>query len=152
MGREDKQITSREDIERVIRDSPVCRVAMCDGDRPYVVPLCFGLHGNSLYFHSAPAGKKLDLIKANPNVCFEFDTDHELVRADSPCGCGMKYRSVVGYGLASIVESKQQAQFGLQVIVRHYGGPAGPLADERLNRTVVFKVEITEMTARKSGY
>ena len=34
---------------------------------PYIVPLCFGYDAGTLYFHSAPAGKKIDLLKNNRN-------------------------------------------------------------------------------------
>lgn len=39
--------------------------------------------------HSAKEGKKIDLMKRNPEVCFEIDVGVELIRADSPCSFGM---------------------------------------------------------------
>ena len=60
MRRKDKEITDRNAIESIIAKSRICRLAMVDDAGPYIVPLCFGFRNNTLYFHSAAEGKKLD--------------------------------------------------------------------------------------------
>ena len=60
MRRKDREINDKFAIESIIRKASVCRLAMVDGNRPYIVPLCFGYQGDALYFHSANVGKKLD--------------------------------------------------------------------------------------------
>ncbi len=81
MRREDKEINDIATIEGIIRKARVCRLALSENGQPYIVPLCFGYKDNNLYFHSAGEGKKLDIIKKNNNVCFEFDIDLELVKS-----------------------------------------------------------------------
>lgn len=39
MRRSEREIKDRKVIDDMIRRSRVCRLAMCDEDRPYVVPL-----------------------------------------------------------------------------------------------------------------
>lgn len=58
MQRKDKEITSQETIEAVIKKALVCRIGLSDGQNPYVVPVCFGYKERSLYFHSASSGEK----------------------------------------------------------------------------------------------
>ena len=41
------------------RSCQVCRLGLCDGGEPYVVPLCFGYDGEALYFHAAPDESEL---------------------------------------------------------------------------------------------
>jgi hypothetical protein len=82
MRRKDKEISDIALIEDIITKARVCRLALYDNARPYIVPLCFGYKDNILYFHSAPEGKKLSLLRNNNRVCFEFDTDHELVTGE----------------------------------------------------------------------
>lgn len=84
MRRTDREIANRKEIEDILRRSTVCRLAMIDAGRPYLVPLCFGYDAGILYFHSAPVGKKIDLLKKNRNVCFEFDADTIVVPARKP--------------------------------------------------------------------
>ena len=43
MRRKDREITDFDEIVDVIRACDVCRIAMNDGDYPYIVPMNFGL-------------------------------------------------------------------------------------------------------------
>ena len=147
----DKEIADREEIEDILRKSTVCRLALMDAGRPYLVPLCFGYEAGHLYFHSAPAGKKIDLLKKNPNVCFEFDTDTKAIPADISCGWSMRYRSVIGYGIASFVEDPGEKKAALNVIMRQYAEGTPAYSEETLLNTAVIKVEIQEISGKKSG-
>ena len=90
----EKEVKEKSDIEAIIRQSIVCRLAMSENNRPYLVPLCFGYKDNALYFHGAGQGKKIDILKNNPNVCFEFDIGAATVQAEDACFWGMKFQSV----------------------------------------------------------
>jgi nitroimidazol reductase NimA-like FMN-containing flavoprotein (pyridoxamine 5'-phosphate oxidase superfamily) len=153
MRRKEKEVTAREEIEEIILRCDICRLGMCADGEPYVVPLCFGYEKGVLYFHPAAEGKKLEVLRKNPRVCFELDTDRELVVAKAACGYGMKYRSVIGYGTASFVAEPAQKRAALDVMMRHYGAQ-GPFtyAEETLARVAVVKVEVESMTGKKSGY
>ncbi|MDY0040262.1 MAG: pyridoxamine 5'-phosphate oxidase family protein, partial [Desulforhabdus sp.] len=104
MRRKDKQIDDPTELEAVIRNAIVCRIGFSGNDVPYIVPVNFGYRENRLYFHSAPEGRKIDILRQNNQVCFEMETDVEVVRADSPCNWSTKYRSVIGHGKATFVE------------------------------------------------
>ena len=63
------------------------------------------------------------MIRKNNYVCFEMDTDHQILTAgEKGCDWGMKYRSVVGYGNISIITEKNAKTAGLNCIMKHYGG------------------------------
>jgi nitroimidazol reductase NimA-like FMN-containing flavoprotein (pyridoxamine 5'-phosphate oxidase superfamily) len=152
MRRADREIADRMEIEDVLRRSTVCRLAMIDAGRPYLVPLCFGYDAGVLYFHSAPVGKKIDLLKKNRNVCFEFDADTMAVPAETPCGWTMRYRSVVGSGTAGFVEDPDEKRAALDVIMRQYAEGKHVYSDASLRKTAVIKVEIREISGKKSGF
>lgn len=151
MRRADREIADRKEIEDILRQSTVCRLALIDAGRPYLVPLCFGYDADVLYFHSAPVGKKIDLLKKNRNVCFEFDIDAIAVPADTSCGWTMRYRSVIGYGIAGFVEDLGEKRVALDVIMRQYAEGAHNYSDETLRKIAVIKVEIQEISGKKSG-
>ena len=119
MRRKEKEVRDIAAIESVIRNSLVCRLGLARNNQPYVVPLCFGYSGNTLYFHSSPRGKKIDMLKTNGDVCFEFDIDHEVVQDVKPCKWTMNYRSVIGYGRATLVEDLAEKKKGLDIIITH---------------------------------
>ena len=79
----------REDqIEDVLRTATIGRIGCRDGDSVYVVPISFVCDGGCVYGHSAE-GRKLTLMRATPEVCFEV----EDVRGPSD------WRSVIAWGM-----------------------------------------------------
>lgn len=151
MRRKEREINDLKAIELIITTSQVCRLALSDGDQPYIVPLCFGYRDNALYFHSAIEGKKIEIIRKNPNVCFEFEKDVDLVRADIPCGWGMKYQSVIGFGHASVIEDAEDKMDAAKIIMSQYSDHEFEFNKDSLNKALIIKVEISGMTGKKSG-
>ncbi|MEE8319082.1 MAG: pyridoxamine 5'-phosphate oxidase family protein, partial [bacterium] len=151
MRRHEKQIRSRPEMEEIISRSTVCRLAMTDGDRPYLVPLCFGYRNGSLFFHSALQGRKVDILKRNPNVCFAFDIDQEVTAAERVCGWSMRYRSVVGFGKARIVEEEDDKRKALEIIMENYSAGEHSFDDSEVSSVLIIRVDIEEMTGKKSG-
>lgn len=155
MRRRDRVVEDRAELESIIGAASVCRLAMSEDDRPYVVPLCFGYKDGNLYFHSAGEGKKLEVLRVNSSVCFEMDIDHELVRADLPCESEMKYRSVIGFGQASFVDEVEEKRMALDIITRHYSEENAQgtynYPEQKLANTVIIKVKIESLTGKKFG-
>ena len=152
MRRKDKAIDELAEIEQIVRRSLVCRLGLAEANRPYIVPLSFGFKDSTLYFHSAPEGKKIEILRKNSSVCFEFDLDHEVLVDEKACKWGMKYRSVIGFGKASFVEDLEDKRKGLDVIMEHYSGRSFQYPEPAVENTVVIKVEIESMTGKKAGY
>ena len=152
MRREDKEIRDKDEIESIVQRAIVCRVAFSENDVPYIVPVNFGYEDDCLYVHSAPEGKKIEIIKQNNNVCFELDIDHEVVRAETPCNWAMKYRSVIGFGKAFLVRDVEEKRKALNTIVEHYSGKPSDYPESAISNVAIIKVEIESMTGRKSGY
>ena len=151
MRRNEKEITDKSEIESIIQQSLVCRLALSDNGSPYIVPLCFGYSDNTLYFHSAKEGKKREILERNNNVCFEFDVGTEVKPGKTGCDWGMKYRSVIGFGEAFIVEDLEEKRRALGIIMAQYADQVYKLTDAAVKETLVIKVEISSMTGKKSG-
>ena len=152
MRRKDQEIIDIASIEDIIRKGQVCRLALSENGRPYIVPLCFGYKDNNLYFHTAREGKKLDILRKNNNVCFEIDIDQELVKGKNACNCSMKYRSVIGFGKAELIDDIESKRRALNIIMQNYLEGLFKYPEESIKNTVVIKVEIESMTGKKLGY
>jgi nitroimidazol reductase NimA-like FMN-containing flavoprotein (pyridoxamine 5'-phosphate oxidase superfamily) len=153
LRRKDKEIKDKKTIESIIKRATVCRIGLAKNDIPYIVPMNFGYKDNCLYFHSAPVGKKIEIIKKNNNVCFEIDIAHEILQGKSACHTTMKYYSVIGYGKAYIIDDSEEKIKALNIIIEHYL-PEIPheYSEKFLKKIVIIKVEIDNMTGKKSGY
>ncbi len=152
MRKKDKEITDIGQIERIIRKANCCRIGLADNDEPYIVPVCFGYERNALYFHGALEGRKVELIKKNNKICFEIDTDVEVVRGEKPCDWTMKYRSVIGVGRARILESDEEKTRGLRLIMRQCAEGDFRFPKSELAKILVVKVDISNITGKQSGY
>jgi nitroimidazol reductase NimA-like FMN-containing flavoprotein (pyridoxamine 5'-phosphate oxidase superfamily) len=154
MRRSEKEMGDEAEIREVIRRSLVCRLGMVDDGTPYVVPLSFGYEDGNLFVHSAPEGRKIETLRKNPRVCFEFDVDCQVVRAEKPCNWSMRYRSVVGFGRAEFVDDPAEKRRALAAIMRQYAdaGERFTFPDQGLERTTVIRVAVESMTGKQSGY
>ena len=150
MRRSDKEITDRKAIEDIISRSKVCKLAMCEENRPYIVPLCFGFKNNTLYFHSAPKGKKIEILKKNPNVCFEFEIFTQIIKSAKACKWGMRYKSVIGFGKAGFITDDDLKRQAFDIIMNQYADGSFIYDDALLKSVVVINVGIQSMTGKQS--
>lgn len=149
-------MTSRpEDIRSIIDKCEACYVGMTDLEgRPYVLPFNFGFEDGVIYLHSAAEGKKIDILKKNPEVCVAFSTDHKLFHRHEPVACsyGMKYRSVLAHGKVVFIEDYKEKEKVLNIIMRKYTGREFSYNAPAVNNVCVYKVEVSKFEGKESGY
>ncbi len=150
MRRREREIRDEKEMQDILDQGLVCRLGLSDGLLPYVVPMNFGTRNGRLYLHSAGEGRKVDMIRRNNRVCFEVDVGARISRGESACRWSMKYRSVIGFGTARILEDETDKRAGLDAIMAHYGGPEGPYDAKSLERTCVIEITIETMTGKQS--
>lgn len=155
MRRKDREITDRSGIIRILGRCRVCRIAMIDKERPYIVPMNFGYEdkGNALtlFFHSAEEGRKIGLLKTNSCVCFEADCGHELVESDDACKNGFLYESVIGEGNAVFITENGEKKYALNRIMMHQCGRNFVINDDSVKNVAVFKINVTAVSGKKCG-
>lgn len=149
MRRKDREIVDRNIIDDIISRCKVCHVALCENGQPYVLPLNFGYDGKHLYFHSANEGKKIEIVKKNNRVGFEFDILHEILTAKNPCEWGSKYESVVGTGIADFIESPQEKARALECILSQYEGDLNEFKESSLSFVTIIRVAIVSIFGKK---
>lgn len=152
MRRSEKEMADESVLKAVIQQSLVCRLGLSDGFRPYVVPLCFGYEEGFLYFHAALEGLKIELIRNNSSVCFEFDVNAETVEGQGACDWSMRYQSVIGFGTAVILDDSEEKRRALGIIMRQYSDRPFSFPDNSVACTAVIRVAIESMTGKQSGF
>lgn len=151
MRSEDREINNTQAIKQILDKAEVCRIGMCMDDRPYVVPMNFAYRKNSIFLHSAKHGEKLDIIEKNNNVCFEADEAGDMVKSDIACKWTMKYRSVIGYGRAFIIDDLKEKEKALNIIMKKYSGiDKFTYSQQALENVLIIRIDIDEMTGKES--
>jgi len=151
MRRHDKEVTSRQEIDAIIRSALVCRIALAKDDEPYLVPVSFGYDGKGLFIHTANRGRKIDFIEANNRVCFEFEANVSLQVDDSDaCRWTFEFESVIGYGRAIELKTSEDKARGLNQIMLHYSGRKWEIDDASTATTRVWRIDIDSITGKRS--
>jgi len=152
MRKTNQEIRDRQVLQEILQGAVICRIAMMDGDRPYILPVNYGYSEGCLFIHSAPEGKKIDLLRKNRQVCFEVEDRPEVIKGERACDWTTRYRSVVGYGEVEILTDEAGRRRGMEIIMAQHGAPDLIDFNQRnLDRMVILKLRITSMTGKKSG-
>ena len=154
MRRMDREVTSFPDIIDILSSSTVIHLSMVDDGRPYVVPMNFGFETDGkdiiLYFHSAKEGRKIDILKRNPDVFFELDSAHRLIKGDSACSYSFGYQSIMGSGRAVFLETHEEKRHALSCLMKHVGNLDNPtFPDKALDAVTVFSIRSSDYTAKR---
>jgi len=150
MRRSDKAVTETVAIEEILREGRTCQLAFAAEPAPYLVTLNYGYHDNALYFHSAAEGHKLDLIRKGHAVAFTVALDLGLIQSKNACNWSVRFRSVVGYGKIEFLEEAEQKRQALDLFMAQYSTAGFTYPDNTIQKTAVFKLEISEMTAKQN--
>lgn len=153
MRRSDREITNRDELVAILHKCDVIRLSFNnEGEAPYILPLNYGVRDKNgaitIYFHGAMEGTKYELIKKDSRASFEVDCGHRLVKTEG--GCTMEYESVIGTGKMHIVEDEKERLEGVKILLKHYYPfSEEPFSEEILQKTVIFKLNVTAMTGKR---
>ncbi len=151
--RRELEITDMNEIIGILDRAKIVHVGMVDGDMPYVVPMNYGYtmeEGKlTLYLHGATTGRKLDIIRVNPKVFVEIDTDIVPFKGEAACQYGLSYSSVMGEGVAEIVEDPEGKMEGLGVLMKTQTGREFEFVPKMVAGVTVIKINVSEFTAKR---
>ena len=153
-SRTKKQLMNEKRTAALLERAKVGHLATVGPDgAPYVVPVQFAINGETLYFHSAAEGQKLENLLRDARICFEVYEDFGLSYAldcEYACAVNTKYESAVIFGKARLVEKQEEKERALRYIVRKYAPEIAdkPFLRQIYLRTAVVAVEIESCTGK----
>ena len=151
MRRTDREITDRAEMLAIMEKCQVCRLALHNGDYPYILPVNFGMEEKDgqlvLYFHGAAEGTKYDLMAADPRASFEMDCETVLCSSRKQGNCTMSYSSVIGRGTVSFLEGAEKVH-ALDVLTAHYHPEGFAYYPAVIPQTRVWQLTVESMTAK----
>ena len=156
MRRKDREVLDEVKIDKFIRNCDCCRIGFYDkeNNEVYIVPLNFGYshvdNKRVFYFHGAKEGRKIELISKTKKVSFEMDSNHELIVGKMACNYSERYQSVMGTGLISFVEDKDEKIAALnEIMFQSTGKKDWDFPEPMLNGVVVFMIEVISLSCKE---
>jgi len=152
MKRAEKEIKDRAVIDQIIRSTEVCRIAYANDNIPYITPVSFGYDGECIYVHTAKAGKKIDFLKKNNYICFQFESGVETITdPEIACKWTAAFKSVIGYGNMMELNSFAEQEYALNQIMLHYSGKTWPFEEQMFKKVSLWKIEIKDLSGKQSA-
>ena len=150
-----RPITDPQEIKSVLDAADCCYVSMVTPEgSPYVVPMNFGFDEEYIYLHSSRAGKKIDILRQNSQVCIAFSAFHQLRYQSEKVACSwsMKYKSILIYGDVEFVEDPDVKVNMLNAMMRKYAGRDFTYNAPALKEVLTFRVKIARLEGRAYRY
>lgn len=153
MRRQDRKITDPAMICAVLDKCRTLHLGLVEDGRAYIVPLNYGWTEENgrytLYAHSAAEGRKIDLIRGGADVGFEMETGVEYFDADTACGWGNRYESIIGEGRATLLETPEEKRQALAAIMAHYSARKDyTFEDAMVNLVQVIQIDVTALSCK----
>jgi nitroimidazol reductase NimA-like FMN-containing flavoprotein (pyridoxamine 5'-phosphate oxidase superfamily) len=93
-------------VENVLNNETVGRIGCHADGITYVVPVTYAYDGQRIYAHSAE-GMKIDMMRKNPEVCFEVDTMQDMAN----------WQSVIAWGKFEEITGKNEKKQAMQKLI-----------------------------------
>lgn len=155
MRRKDREITDREEILGILTRARVLHLGINGEERPYVVPLHYGLvwpEGELpvFYVHCAREGKKLELLRRDARVFVEIDTPGELVSGgEQPCRYGALFESVMCSARAEILAEGEEKCEALRVLMKTQTGRDFTITPAMAAPVCVIRLRAETLSAKR---
>lgn len=117
LNRPNRELTDKSDIHKILNEGKFAVISMCRENEPYIVSLSYGYdsENETLYFHCAKNGLKLDFLNYNNNVCATVINDKGYVENE----CAHEYESVVFWGNMQIITDLVEKKYGMDILLNH---------------------------------
>jgi len=154
MKKKEREITDKNTIIEILKNGKFATISMCRANEPYIITLSYGFDfkRNSLYFHSAKEGLKVEFLRENSNVCGTIVDDLGYVMSD----CSHKYRSIVFWGKMATVQDLEEKKYGFNIILNHLEDNPGKVKkrflknEQAYDNICIIRLNIIEMTGKVS--
>jgi nitroimidazol reductase NimA-like FMN-containing flavoprotein (pyridoxamine 5'-phosphate oxidase superfamily) len=137
-------------IEDLLMGLPVGRIGCHADGVTYIVPINYVYDGANLYGHSAK-GMKIDIMRKNPEVCFQVDAIDDL----------LNWESVICWGKFEEITDMQEKTQAMQKIINRVmplmqgetAQPSHGFTDDASDvggdvELILYKIVLTKKTGR----
>lgn len=142
--RREKQQLSRALCVSILECATSGVLALASDEYPYAVPLSFVYHEDTLYFHIAKSGQKLDMLRKNDKGSFCIIDQDEI----HPEALTTYFRSVIVFGSISIIQDLRKKRWAIDLLAKKYS-PSNEEGRQKEINQQIQNMEMLEFTIEK---
>lgn len=95
-----------QEIEDVLKENVIGRIGCHANGQTYIVPISYAYDGRCIYIHTYE-GKKIEMMRQNPQICFEVDTFKDLAN----------WKSVIAWGTFEEIKDEDERRSALKILL-----------------------------------
>jgi nitroimidazol reductase NimA-like FMN-containing flavoprotein (pyridoxamine 5'-phosphate oxidase superfamily) len=142
-------INSKEEMEKLLIEERVGYLGMISDNCPYVIPLTYGYTNGKILFHCKLQGKKLDIMRKEPNVSFTVSRHFgEMVSHPQGAECHINSDSVICYGKARVIDDINERLVILNRFNHCLQPNAREITLEEVEQCNAVEISVEKMTGR----
>lgn len=142
---------SEDAIEVILKNQLIGQIGCHANDLTYIVPVSYAYQANCIYVYSQE-GMKIDMMRTNPNVCFEVHTMENMAN----------WQCVVAWGDFEEITSEPEREEAIQILLKRtlppiksektYLTAKRPRTSEEVKsedvKGIIFRIKLTKKTGR----
>ena len=149
MRRKDRQMSDEAAVELLQHGEYGVLSTVDEEGQPYGVPVNYVYDGkNSIYFHGAKEGHKLDNLRIHPEVCFTVVGNHQVM----DWKFSTAYESVIVFGVAEEVTEDEKYQ-ALKMLAMKYSPNYMDKFEKDIDTSIiptqVMKINVQHLTGKE---
>ncbi len=151
--RKEKEITDQEQMIGILNEARYVTLAMGDSDGPYLVTLThvYDRERNAVYFHCAPEGRKLDILRKDNRVWGQALIDKGYVEGK----CDHLYVTTQFKGTVRFVDDSSEKRRALEAMIKKNDRSpekviSRQLTEKSVRDVTIGRVDIQLMTGKRS--
>lgn len=136
-------------MDNLLLSQVVGRLACSDGKNPYIVPVTYAYDGKSV-IGQLVEGKKLDILRKNPNVCFEVDLMLDMANWQSVIvnGAFMELKGKEAEKARDYLQNRVMPLMTSCTIHPHEHEASGNVDDSTRIKPVMYRIKVKNKTGR----
>ncbi|MHA2174717.1 MAG: pyridoxamine 5'-phosphate oxidase family protein [Candidatus Hodarchaeales archaeon] len=153
--RKEKAITDENELKRILRETKYITIAMCSDNQPYLVTLSHGYdsQSDSIYFHCASAGKKIEILAKNSLIYGQVVNDLGYANGE----CTHHYESVHFIGKVEFLTNTDVKKQALSIMIDQLETipelkekvKVEQIKDKSVQKVTIGKIKISEKRGKK---
>jgi len=144
--------TDWDEVAGWLADQVVCRIAVNDGEWPYVVAQTFRFRDDAFLVHFGRNGRLANALRRDPHCTIEVDQIVSLLKAPRANNTSAEYRSVIARCIAEMSEADEAIEAQQHLALEKFRPEADYLPIDRegaTRRIVSIRARIERLTAKK---
>jgi nitroimidazol reductase NimA-like FMN-containing flavoprotein (pyridoxamine 5'-phosphate oxidase superfamily) len=142
----------RATVYQILDEGFICHVGCTIDGYPRVIPTGYGRVGDKLYIHGSSASRMLRTLQGGIPACVTVTLLDGLVLARSIFHHSMNYRSVIMFGVASVLVDPVEKLEALRAFSEHIvpgrWDEVRPPNQSEIARTVILSLPLVEVSAK----